>query len=272
MRAHVSLEKQFEITELYTAFKTTHTRKYFFAGETHNFWEIVIVLDGQIGAVADNKVFILNKKQAIIHSPMEFHKLWVESHDTATILIFTFMAENMPNDVPKIFEIEDLMFAEEVLCEMKDAFDMKYINVVDIKKDCELRASVAVKKLEMLLLLAMSKKVHIETRRKTKNSKMFESIMSVLEVHDNENLSVDDIAKMANISKSYLQRIFTEHVGMGAKSYFNKMRMHRAVSMIQDGMSIAETSERLGFSDPNYFSTSFKRIMGQKPSYYKKNS
>ena len=38
-------------------------------GETHDFWEIVIVLDGEIGVTAGSKVINLKSGEAILHEP-----------------------------------------------------------------------------------------------------------------------------------------------------------------------------------------------------------
>ena len=45
----------------------------------HNFWEIVCVLEGEVGVASANDLYTLSKGQAVIHSPMEFHNIWSEN-------------------------------------------------------------------------------------------------------------------------------------------------------------------------------------------------
>ncbi|MBR2043868.1 MAG: AraC family transcriptional regulator [Clostridia bacterium] len=52
--------------------------------------------------------------------------------------------------------------------------------------------------------------------------------------------------------------------------YFNNIKIRKAIEHLKEGFSVKETAIALGFSDPNYFSTVFKRITGNPPSFYKK--
>ena len=56
MRIHAKIENQLKITDLYTAFKAERTPDYHFRGESHDFWELLIVADGAIGSVINNEV------------------------------------------------------------------------------------------------------------------------------------------------------------------------------------------------------------------------
>jgi AraC-like DNA-binding protein len=47
----------------------------------------------------------------------------------------------------------------------------------------------------------------------------------------------------------------------------------RAAELVREGaLSVREIAETLGYDTPNYFSKSFKRIMGVTPSVYKKRA
>ena len=54
-------------------------------------------------------------------------------------------------------------------------------------------------------------------------------------------------------------------------SYFNELKIKQAVYLLDEGKSIGQTASLLGFSDQNYFSTVFKRVMKQPPSVYQKH-
>ena len=90
-----------------------------------------------------------------------------------------------------------------------------------------------------------------------------------MENNINTNLSVGEIAEMCHMSEVNLKKTFSRYSGMGVMAYFNNMKIKTAVKMIENGVSVKETAAALGFSNQNYFSTVFKRIMGSAPVYFK---
>lgn len=84
-----------------------------------------------------------------------------------------------------------------------------------------------------------------------------------------ENLSVPQIAELCNMSQICLQQTFSKYAGMGIIKYFNRLKIEKAIKMLQKGSSVQETADALGFSSQNYFSTTFKRITGKTPTSYK---
>ncbi len=264
----VEIRNAFQIKKLYTAFKHRYDSNYYFDGEYHNFWEFVAVTDGEIGVTAGSDVLVLKKGQAILHEPMEFHRLWSEGSTCPEIVIFSFAAENMPEYFSKIFELKDVALPAKILEEMKSVFDIKGGNVRKVKEEGNLDYQFAVKKLEMFLLEAVSQKLKLTHELKTKTAKNYNAIVTVLENNIDKNLSVSDIAKMCNISEINLKKTFSRYSGMGVISYFNQLKIMAATDMLKSGMTVKETAAALGFSNQNYFSTVFKRITGTSPTKY----
>ena len=58
---------------------------------------------------------------------------------------------------------------------------------------------------------------------------------------------------------------------MGVTSYFTNIKIRRAMTYLKEGKSVKETAVLLGFDDQNYFSTVFRRIVGQSPTEYVKS-
>ena len=61
MRIAASIDNQFRITTLYTSFSHSYPPGYSFKGEAHNFYEILIVMDGTIGVLAGNDIINNNE-------------------------------------------------------------------------------------------------------------------------------------------------------------------------------------------------------------------
>lgn len=84
--------------------------------------------------------------------------------------------------------------------------------------------------------------------------------------HYSESLPLPAACKMASVSKTYFCRFFKSITGHSLRSYYHVVRVRRAEELLQDRrLSIREVAQRVGYDDPNYFSTIYKRISGIPP-------
>ena len=88
-----SIKEQIRITDMYTLFEVRYDNGYAFPGETHNFWECLYVIDGEVCASGNERVYNLSQGSIIFHKPLELHKFIVNGSDGADLLIFSFTAE-----------------------------------------------------------------------------------------------------------------------------------------------------------------------------------
>lgn len=272
MYSKAILKDIFKITELYTAFLHTYEEDYSFVGETHNFWELVLVLDGQIGVTAGSDVLILNKGQAILHYPMEFHRLWSEKGSSPTIVIISFNCKNMPKIKSRVFEINEFLSTESksIIRLIKQSFITGMVNVKKIKNPDSIKHHLTLKKLELFILNVISQNVNKINTINSSAAELYSQIIEYMEKNIEKNLTVSFLADKFNISEPGIKKIFKKYSGIGVKTYFNNLKMNEALVLLQSGMSVTEVSLSLGFSDPNYFSAAFKNKMGYSPSKYKK--
>lgn len=87
-----------------------------------------------------------------------------------------------------------------------------------------------------------------------------------------ENIKISDIAKLLNINRKYLARLFKEETGITMKEYLTKAKMTRAAELLAEGCTVSETAEILSYSDQSLFSTSFYKFYGKYPSAMRKHS
>ena len=84
-------------------------------------------------------------------------------------------------------------------------------------------------------------------------------------------IAVSELAAFCHCSESYLSRIFKRRTGVNINVYVNKVRVEQAKnSLLLSHDSIAEIASRVGFSDPNYFSRVFTRIIGISPTEFRR--
>lgn len=269
MFGYVNTEEIFRIKVLYTAFSERRKESYYFGGEYHNFWEIVIVTKGELGITAGSDVFMLKKGQAVIHEPMEFHRLWCEGKGETEYIIFSFKASGVPKFSSNVFEIRDLGVPVGILENFQENFEILNNNIVEINDPDGANYQIAIKKLEMFILNTLSQKLEKSGKVRTQPAKNYTMIVNVMESNIDKKLSVGDIAKLCNMSEVNLKKTFSRYSGMGVMEYFNLLKITAATERIKRGETVQEVANSLGFSNQNYFSTVFKKITGKNPTYYK---
>ena len=91
-----------------------------------------------------------------------------------------------------------------------------------------------------------------------------------IETHYAENITLEDLAKKANLSKRQFQRIFQECIGCSPINHLMRIRIQQACELLRHSdRTITEIAFDCGFQDSNYFSRQFRKINGQTPSQYR---
>ena len=93
-----------------------------------------------------------------------------------------------------------------------------------------------------------------------------------LEDNLRENVSLEDLSRLANLSPYHLSRVFGEEVGMPPHAYQIQARMKRAKGLLLRGWSLARAAQETGFFDQSHFARHFKRRVGVSPGAYAINS
>ena len=89
-----------------------------------------------------------------------------------------------------------------------------------------------------------------------------------LDEHWIRNVSLDELATVAGVSKFHLARRFADAVGLPPHTYQNQVRVNHAMEMLRDGVSVQDAAVRTGFSDASHLCRHFKRFTGTTPGRY----
>lgn len=85
---------------------------------------------------------------------------------------------------------------------------------------------------------------------------------------DNDSFSIADMTATLGVSRSLLHVKMKTLLNISASEYIRKKRLNKACIMLLNGHSVSETAYSTGFSDPNYFSKSFKKEFNLTPTEY----
>lgn len=268
-----SIKKLINVTSLFTIYEKTFVDDYYFNGESHDFWEFVCVIDGILGVTAGTDVFVLEHGQAVLHKPMEFHRLWSEKKTNPHIIVFSFAVDRMPAVKEKLFRLteKELETIQQLSLQTDQIFDRKKeIIIQSVRSDMEYETHIFIDTFERVLLQMIKENGETILPVSSTSAKHYKRIVTELEEAIGENLTLPQLARRCNMSPSSVKKIFTKYTGTGVMSYYNELKIKRAVQLLKEGKNIGQTASLLGFSDQNYFSTVFKRIMKKSPSMYQK--
>ena len=85
-----------------------------------------------------------------------------------------------------------------------------------------------------------------------------------------KDISLDDVSREINISPYYFSKVFKEATGQNFIDYLTGLRIDKAKELLETtDMSMKEICVEVGYSNPNYFSRIFKKIVGVSPTEYK---
>lgn len=108
--------------------------------------------------------------------------------------------------------------------------------------------------------------------KNVKGSSAFEKIASFIDdSFDNSELTLLSVANAFGYTEKYVSYLFKKNMNVNFKAYLNKLRIQYACELMEDGHTgVTKISAMCGFSDPLYFSKTFKKHMGLSPTEYVK--
>ena len=97
-------------------------------------------------------------------------------------------------------------------------------------------------------------------------------VVAYINGHFDTLCTIDQIAEQFYVSKYHLCRIFKNAMKMTVIEYLNQVRIRNACRYLRmSDMDMGQVAALCGFHDSAYFSNVFLRVMGQRPSAYRKN-
>ena len=83
------------------------------------------------------------------------------------------------------------------------------------------------------------------------------------------NISISALCEISHLSEDYFRKTFKRIYKLSPHQYILNLKLLNAEKMLKSELySIAEVSEKCGFSDYKYFSRIFKKNYGVSPSAY----
>jgi len=117
-------------------------------------------------------------------------------------------------------------------------------------------------------LSALSNQVFIQ--RENSEPPAISKARAYINEHQNEDLSLGQVAKAANMSGFYFCKTFKKHVGINFTDYVSRVRIEKSKNLLLNpNLRISEIAYEVGFQSLTHFNRVFKKILGHSPTEYR---
>jgi AraC-like DNA-binding protein len=86
--------------------------------------------------------------------------------------------------------------------------------------------------------------------------------------HYAENVSLEKLARIANLSPFHFNRVFSDQLGMPPHAFQTQLRVARAKALLRQGRAISLVASETGFADQSHLTRHFKRLVGVTPGQF----
>lgn len=240
----------------------------------HSFYELYFFVEGDADYLVEGKVYHLTPNSLLLLSPNVFHGVRVNSdapyvrcaiHFSPDIISperRTFLLSSFPGNTKNS--------PKEVFYEHTDTYCLRdCLNLIIQAQKQQSGLSRQYFPIYMETLLAQIS-LMCQTLRPTQVTSSAPEpiihILTYLNEHLTEELSLDDLSERFFISKYYMNRAFKKATGTTVMDYVHYKRIVMARQLILNGTTAQDAASECGFGDYSVFYRSYKKFIGHGPA------
>lgn len=284
----VRLHSAVNVDYLYTIHYFEHFKDYAFKAESHDFWELVYLDNGElILEIEDSENrFLLHHGQIALIPPNIGHNfISTEKHYNLFVISFNSRSPGINILNKKLIYLSSYnqrYIIGQILYEARKSFKKPLsalsFSKIELKQENGQYTLCIIKKLLELLLIDMLRNYN-KSFSSVLLRKDFESysadiinIIHFLRSNIYKKITLPEAARVINMSVSQAQKKFTKEVGKSIMMYFSELRIEEVKFLLRtENISLAEIAERLHYHSVFHLSSRFKKIVGMPPSRYLKS-
>jgi AraC-like DNA-binding protein len=255
-----------------------------FPMHSHGFDELVIILKGTAIHVIDQLEFPVKAGDVFVIAQNHEHQ-YQEMHGLALANILFEPEALMMNQwdiraLPGFHALFSLEPAFRSQHQFKSRLQLSerqlnHVNemIHDLTRETEMRNPgyrVMAKGLFMQLAVLLSRSYSDKPSDESLDLLRIGDAIAHIETHYTEKITLDELAGKSHLSKRHFTRIFQECIGRSPIDQLMHVRCRKAAELLKGTeRTITDIAFDCGFSDSNYFTRCFRRIMGQTPKQYR---
>lgn len=247
--------------------------------------ELTCVMSGEIEYHVNDKKYILTEGEGMFGNSNTLHAGYMKDGQECTYLSVTFHPrflygyENSVlqtkyinfvtsnNAWPSLKLEKQIIWHQEIIQILRDIYELSKKPPLDYELEIH------------MLLMQIWKKLYryfnALPEKEPKPQRYLErlrDIISYVQEHYNQEITLDDVAGHVNICKSECCRFFKKHMGMTLFDYIMFLRIQNSLPLLREGESVTKAAGMAGFSSPAYYGQIFKRYMKCTPREYQKGT
>ena len=264
-------KEDFRIEE---AIENSTSNKNFFL-HNHDSYEILLFLEGDSKFVIEGKEYFLESGDIIIVRKHEMHRMYHNSNGKYHRIVLMvkpdfFIKHNCPE-----YEAQFLNSKMGIANRIKSDYVRSsglYDTFMRLKKYSGNYAQASepvINALVMMILYLINQVGHFSSS--DEHDSHVEQVISYINNHYTEDISLETLAENFFISPNYLCRIFRKATGLTVLDYIRRKRLSKVRELRTNGKSISEAAMLSGFSDYSSFYRTYKKMMGCSPKEDRQN-
>ena len=172
---------------------------------------------------------------------------------------------NMKSPANKVNHHQPAPFVSPISSDVQDAL-IRLLRLLDSPADLQVLGAPIVREIYYWVLQGEQGDQLRHLLLRDSGSYRIINLISYLNKHYTEQLSIDEIAQIANMSTSALHQKFRNITCMSPLQYLKKIRLHNArILMLERGINASDAGFKVGYTNPSQFSREFKRLFGLPP-------
>ncbi len=242
--------------------------------ETHShvFWEIAYCVRGEAVNTINKKSYAFSRGRAFIIRPQDVHGIRMKRGPYAHRDVYV-SAERMK----KVCDmLESRLYDRLLNAEEPPMFDLSEIHVESLESSLKIFDNVRAleNKYDVLheALIARFIGLYFESTMppKTQQPQWLSGMLAKIHKNPVEH-TIESLIAETNYSHGHICREFKKYLGVSLKNYLITAKLSFSTSLLYNAdLSIAEISQRLGYSNQSNYVNEFKKYYRIAPSQYRK--
>lgn len=248
----------------------------------HSEFEISLVVSGQGEFVFDDERHVLSKGDILILPPDILHGVFPVRDQKGfyqTIVFHHRMLGTGSNDRSALECIMPIVNGQKRILPVITKDLPKYGQVLSCVEQIMMAAKKDMPKFDLMLkgellrlfwLLENEDSFAATDNKEPGFSTLIRPAIDYMNEKYTEDITVEKLAEMINISKSHFMFCFKKSTGVGAIEYLNQCRIRRACVLLSGTQKpVSDIAYACGYGNLSNFNRQFKRITGQTPKDYR---